>query len=337
MPKSPARPLDLRRRRRAGGLGIDTDGRDGIDGIDGIETEGMEMDGIEIDGGDGIRPRTAAPRLTSWTVMRRLAPRSLRWRRRCRISAFTVSIGPEGRPGRRSRMGLGAQSRAFSNEGRAIVSPPRDSLLKPLHDLPSKPGVKPSATALRQRPKGKISAPDRVDLRARGERGPVQGGRLANCKTCGREVHPERAEKYDYCTDPECQKRNARGLTIIAHGVNKAADQYQVLDEKIGDKVASGRWIEEKVSGTDLASRAPSPKRRVAAGRGPGERAKPAPPRPAQAAATRRRDPWTKAQLDLALIWNQRGMRPDEIAAKLGLSTWTVTQMLLSGRGRPKP
>jgi hypothetical protein len=160
---------------------------------------------------------------------------------------------------------------------------------------------------------------------------------LANCKTCGRELHPERAEKYDYCTDPECQKRNARGLTIIAHGVNKAADQYQVLDEEIGDKVASGRWIEEKVSGTDLASRAPSPKHRVAAGRRPGERAKPKPPRPAQAAATRRRDPWTKAQLDLALIWNQRGMRPDEIAAKLGLSTWTVTQMLLSGRGRPKP
>lgn len=159
---------------------------------------------------------------------------------------------------------------------------------------------------------------------------------MANCKTCGRELHPERAEKYDYCTDPECQKRNARGLTIIAHGVNKAADQYQVLDDKTGDKVASGRWIEEKISGTDLASRSPSPKRRAAAGRGPGGRAKPAPPRPARP-ATRRQDPWTKAQLDLALIWNQRGMRPDEIAAKLGLSTWTVTQMLLGGRGRPKP
>jgi hypothetical protein len=159
---------------------------------------------------------------------------------------------------------------------------------------------------------------------------------LANCKTCGRELHPERAEKYDYCTDPECQKRNARGLTIIAHGVNKAADQYQVLNEKISDKVASGRWIEEKASGTDLASRASSPKRRGAAGRRPGERAKPAPRLPARPAATRR-DPWTKAQLDLALIWNQQGMRPDEIAAKLGLSTWTVTQMLLAGRGRPKP
>jgi hypothetical protein len=131
MPRSPARPLDLRRGRRAGGLGIDTGGREGIDGI---ETDGMEMDGIEMDGGDGIRPRTAAPRLASWPVTRRRAPRSLRCRRRWRISAFTVSIGPEGRPGRRSRMGLGAQSRAFSIEGRAMVSPPRGSLLKPLHE-----------------------------------------------------------------------------------------------------------------------------------------------------------------------------------------------------------
>jgi hypothetical protein len=136
MPRSPARPLDLRRRRRAGGLGVDTDGRESIDGIetDGIETDGMEMGGIEMDGGDGIRPRMAAPRLVIWPVTRRLAPRSLRWRRRWRISAFTVSTGPEGRPGRRSRMGLGAQSRAFSIEGRAIVSPPRGSLLKPLHE-----------------------------------------------------------------------------------------------------------------------------------------------------------------------------------------------------------
>jgi len=30
-------------------------------------------------------------------------------------------------------------------------------------------------------------------------------------------------------------------------------------------------------------------------------------------------------------------MRPDEIAAKLGLTTYTVTQMILAGRNRPKP
>ena len=168
---------------------------------------------------------------------------------------------------------------------------------------------------------------------------------MANCKTCGRELHPERAEKYDYCTDPECQKRNARGLTIIAHGVNKAADQYQILDDQISDEVASGQWIEEKVSGKELARRRPSRKDRGAKSRGPRdrrERSKPpsggaAQPGAAEPAAARREDAWTQAQLDLAMIWNQQGMRPDEIAAKLGLSTWTVTQMLLRGLGRPKP
>jgi hypothetical protein len=190
-----------------------------------------------------------------------------------------------------------------------------------------------------------ISARIGVDLHARAERGPVRrGGRLAKCTTCGRELHPERAEKYDYCTDPECQKRNARGLTIIAHGVNKAADQYQVLDERISEEVASGEWIEEKVSGKELAGRRPPSAKGRAPARGPRERRerpKPprgaAPPRAPKPAPARREDPWTQAQLDLAMIWNQQGMRPDQIAAKLGLSTWTVTQMLLSGRGRPKP
>jgi hypothetical protein len=127
--------------------------------------------------------------------------------------------------------------------------------------------------------------------------------------------------------------------------VNKAADQYQILDDQISDEVASGQWIEEKVSGKDLARRRPSRKDRGAKSRGPRdrrERSKPpsggaGPPSAAEPAPARREDAWTQAQLDLAMIWNQQGMRPDEIAAKLGLSTWTVTQMLLRGRGRPKP
>ena len=39
---------------------------------------------------------------------------------------------------------------------------------------------------------------------------------MANCVTCGKELHPERAEKYDYCNDPDCRERNARGLAIVA-------------------------------------------------------------------------------------------------------------------------
>src|SRR5438132_14039166 len=65
---------------------------------------------------------------------------------------------------------------------------------------------------------------------------------MANCVTCGKELHPERAEKYDYCTDPECLQRNAQGLEMVAVGVNKAADQYMVLDERTKRQMASGRF-----------------------------------------------------------------------------------------------
>jgi DNA-binding transcriptional regulator LsrR (DeoR family) len=32
------------------------------------------------------------------------------------------------------------------------------------------------------------------------------------------------------------------------------------------------------------------------------------------------------------LIYNEQGLRPDEIAAKLGLSTYLVTQIILTSR-----
>jgi hypothetical protein len=172
---------------------------------------------------------------------------------------------------------------------------------------------------------------------------------MANCVTCGRELHPERAEKYDYCTDPECQKNNAKGLTILALGVNKAADHFQVLDERTKDRVASGEWVEEAAGGKELASRRASRRNRSdgggkrAAGRDrrtdgagrPGDRRASGNGRRRPGSGNRR--PWTQAQQDLAVIYNQQGVRPDEIAARLGLSTYTVTQMILAGRNRAKP
>jgi hypothetical protein len=166
---------------------------------------------------------------------------------------------------------------------------------------------------------------------------------MPNCVTCGRELYPERAEKYDYCTDPECQKRNAKGLTILALGVNKAADHYQLLDERTRDKVASGAYVEEAAGGKDLAARQATPRRHGPnrGDRGPGQRsgedrrpARAGPRRPVGSGGSR---PWTKAQEDLALIYNRRGMRPDEIAAKLGISTYLATQIILAAKNRAKP
>jgi hypothetical protein len=188
---------------------------------------------------------------------------------------------------------------------------------------------------------------------------------MAKCVSCGSELHPERAEKYDYCTRRECQERNAKGLTIVALGVNKAADQYRVLDEPTREKVATGEYVEEMASGRQDRRRTSTGKGRRSAPtadadrhqRGPRSPAAPARPagnaaahvRPARdpaASARPARDPvasgnagrpWTKAQLDLALIYNERGLKPDEIADKLGLRTYTVTQMILEGRSRAKP
>ena len=154
---------------------------------------------------------------------------------------------------------------------------------------------------------------------------------MAECVTCGKQLHPERAEKYNYCTDRECQKRNAKGLLILAMGVNKAQDQYEVLNERTKDRVASGRYVEEVTTGTGAGTGTGR-----ARGAGTGRSRGGSPTKPTKPTKPRR-PRWTKAQEDLALIHNSRGVRPDEIAKTLGLDTYTVTQMILAGKNRAKP
>lgn len=43
---------------------------------------------------------------------------------------------------------------------------------------------------------------------------------MPQCVTCGCELHPERALKYNYCMARECHDKNAQGLTMVAVGVN---------------------------------------------------------------------------------------------------------------------
>jgi hypothetical protein len=151
---------------------------------------------------------------------------------------------------------------------------------------------------------------------------------IKRCVTCGEELHPERAERYAYCTKPECRRRNARGLDIVAVGVNKAADQYVVLNDKTTAEAASGRYKKRP----DAAGRLDGlPAVRERTGR------KPAPevvPRSARRAAGR----WTDAQRNLAVTYRDMGLAPDEIAEKLGVGRHLVTQMLLAvpPRGRSR-
>ena len=52
---------------------------------------------------------------------------------------------------------------------------------------------------------------------------------MAQCITCGTELHPERDKKYNYCMARECQEKNAKGLTMVAVGMNKAAEELLIL------------------------------------------------------------------------------------------------------------
>jgi len=158
---------------------------------------------------------------------------------------------------------------------------------------------------------------------------------MAQCITCGSELHPDRAKKYDYCMAPECQEKNLRGLTMVAVGVNKSAEQYMLLDEQTKDELARGKFADQRrgLFGTSVPSATPaeaSSATAVRPNRSQPARHRPAPSRPAAP------KPWSKSQERLALLYNEQGLRPEEIAGKLGLSRYTVTQIILGSTNRGK-
>jgi hypothetical protein len=166
---------------------------------------------------------------------------------------------------------------------------------------------------------------------------------MAQCITCGTELHPERARKYDYCMARECQEKNAKGLTMVAVGMNKAADELMILDERTEADLASGRYRDQRRGSFGTSAPAPAPRVPAAPGAAPvpripaASRAAPASrapaSRPAQASGSR---PWTERQERLALLYNEQGLRPDEIADKLGVSRYLATQIVLAARNRAR-
>jgi hypothetical protein len=152
---------------------------------------------------------------------------------------------------------------------------------------------------------------------------------MAHCVTCGSELHPERAEKYSYCTKRECREQNAKPLTIAAVAVNKAADQYLVVNERTREDLAAGKYQDPRKSSSVTdgrpPERTPAPRARTTAARRRPPARKPAVPR---------RPAWTSAQEDLAAIYSAQGMRPDEIAERLGVSRYAATQMVLAAKRR---
>ncbi len=183
---------------------------------------------------------------------------------------------------------------------------------------------------------------------------------MAKCVTCGSELHPERAKKYNYCMSAECQEKNLKGLTMVAVGVNKSAEQYLLLDEQTKAELADGKYHDQRrgtfgkpqpaaaapaAAGPPASAAAPAGAGRGAAGPAVAARSRPAQPGrpPARAAsgspppsAIAPRLPGTRSQQRLARLYNQQGLRPDEIARKLGLSRYAVTQIILAARSQGK-
>ena len=165
---------------------------------------------------------------------------------------------------------------------------------------------------------------------------------MAQCITCGTELHPERAKKYNYCMARECQEKNAKGLTMVAVGMNKAADELMILDERTQADLASGRYRDQRRGSFGTSAPVPAPGTTAPA---PGATARDPQPQARRARRPARQTgvpatvsrPWTDRQERLALLYNEQGLRPAEIAAKLGVSTYMATQIVLAARDRRKP
>src|ERR1700746_39114 len=126
---------------------------------------------------------------------------------------------------------------------------------------------------------------------------------MDKCVTCGRELHPERAKKYNYCMTPECQEKNSKGLTMVAVGVNKAAEQYMILDEQTKEELASGKYHDQRRGACGTSAPAPAPPPPPPAAPPPPPAAAPAPrPRRPPAAPKVVPPPWSRSQQRLALL-----------------------------------
>jgi hypothetical protein len=133
----------------------------------------------------------------------------------------------------------------------------------------------------------------------------------------------------------------------VAVGVNKAADQFQILDERTREEMASGKYHDQRraMFGRPARPATPTPptpaKPTVTPAKPTVTPAKPTatptsatPARPGRPAP--RRTPWTRSQQRLTLLYNEQGLRPDDIARKVGLSRYAVTQIILAAKNRGK-
>lgn len=150
---------------------------------------------------------------------------------------------------------------------------------------------------------------------------------MVRCVTCGTVLHPERVEKYDYCMKADCQAKNARSLTIASVGVNKAADQYVILDERTQREMAGGRYQDPRRA-TSISHARPRP-------HGRGSQKAAAMPAGVIQGSEQPAESWTEAQRNLALALHMTGKKTlEEIAERLKLRPDTVAKTIEAAKRR---
>jgi hypothetical protein len=119
--------------------------------------------------------------------------------------------------------------------------------------------------------------------------------------------------------------------------MNKAAEEFVILDDRTKADLASGRYHDQRRG--SFGTSEPGPASRAAQLNAPAQRpataAKTRPQRRPAASAPARK-PWSRKQEKLALLYNEQGLRPAEIADKLGVSSYLVTQIILAAKNRGK-
>lgn len=66
---------------------------------------------------------------------------------------------------------------------------------------------------------------------------------MAQRITCATTLHPERAQKYDYCMARERQEKNAAGLTMVAMGIlSQGADRIPGRDGLAVSAASTGKY-----------------------------------------------------------------------------------------------
>jgi len=140
--------------------------------------------------------------------------------------------------------------------------------------------------------------------------------------------------KYDYCMAPECQKKNLKGLTMVAVGMNKSAEEFLILDESTREDLASGKYRDQRRGSFGPPAPSAGPPARS---QQPDRQRSRGLPRPGRSGARAPgKQAWSRSQEKLALLYNEQGLRPGEIAQKLGVSSHLVTQIILSAKNRGK-